>query len=209
MKDYVFLLGRPGSGKSFIYETITRTLKDAGKIKTVKRLDDFPILKELLDADKEFKRHTRKEGGFQVTDWTIVDEVLRTINDRLPGIRRNSNIVFVEFARDNYIKAFENFTEEILKKSLILYVYCPFDICLARNRRRFELRKSNPLDDHIVPTGLMETYYRNDDIEKIYLENPQKLEKMLPCDYVVVDNSKESLTHLIGQFDEVIEKIQN
>ncbi|MCD6413187.1 MAG: hypothetical protein J7L54_03475 [Elusimicrobia bacterium] len=208
MKDYIFLLGRPGCGKSFVYETITRTLIDSGKIKKVKRLDDFPILKELLDADTEFKRHVRKEGGFEVTDWTIVDDVLKTINDRLPEIRKDNDLVFVEFARDKYIRALGNFSGEVLEKALILYIYCPFDVCLARNRRRFELQKSNALDDHIVPSDLMETYYRNDDIEKIYLENPAGLGKILPCDYIVVDNSKESLTNLIGQFEAVLEKIQ-
>ncbi|PIU18545.1 MAG: hypothetical protein COT16_01780, partial [Elusimicrobia bacterium CG08_land_8_20_14_0_20_44_26] len=79
MKDYVFLLGRPGCGKSFVYENILKRLRVAEKINKVRRLDDFPVLKELLDKDTEFKRHLRKEGGFEVTDFTIVDEALRTI----------------------------------------------------------------------------------------------------------------------------------
>jgi len=207
MKDFVFLLGRPGCGKSFIYETIVSSLKETGKVKNVKRVDDFPFLKEILDKDTEFKRHVRKEGGFEVTDWSIIDEVLQLIDERLPEIKKDCDVVFVEFARDKYLKAFKNFSPDILSRSLILYIFSPFEVCLERNRRRFEKARENNLDDHIVPTDLMYSYYKNDDIEEIYLKEPQKLAQLMPCDWIVVDNSKDSVSHLMGQFNKVIEKI--
>jgi len=123
MKDFVFLLGRPGCGKSFIYETIVSSLKETGIVKNVKRVDDFPFLKEILDRDTEFKRHVRKEGGFEVTDWSIVDEVLQLINERLPQIKKDCDVVFIEFARDKYFKAFKNFSSDILSRSLLLYIF--------------------------------------------------------------------------------------
>jgi len=207
MKDYVFLLGRPGCGKSFVYETIMRSLKGTGKYERVKRMDDFPILKELLDKDTSFKRHVRKGGGFEVTDWTIVDEVLATINKRLPAVKKKNDLVFVEFARDNYLSALKNFSAATFSRSLILYIYCPFKVCLARNKKRFEEQKGNALDDHIVPPDLMKTYYRKDDIEEIYLKNRKKLNGFFAADYIVIDNSKESVSFLIKQFDSVLEKI--
>jgi len=207
MKDYVFLLGRPGCGKSFVYETIVRSLMETGKYERVKRMDDFPILKELLGKDTTFKRHVRKAGGFEVTDWTIVDEVLATINRRLPAVKKKNDLVFVEFARDNYLSALKNFSASTFAKALVLYIYCPFEICLARNEKRFKERKGSVLDDHIVPPDLMNTYYRADDIEEIYLKNREKLNGFFTADYIVIDNSKESVTFLINQFDAVIEKI--
>ena len=34
-KDYIFLLGRPGCGKSFVYETIIKKLKETEQIEKV------------------------------------------------------------------------------------------------------------------------------------------------------------------------------
>ncbi len=207
-KDYIFLLGRPGCGKSFIYETIIKKLRETENIEKVERVDDFPILKELLDKDTEFKRHVRKEGGFEVTDFTIIDEVLSTIDNRLEDVKLKNDLVFIEFARAEYISALKNFTEETFTKSMIVYIYCPYEVCLERNKKRFEEQTNNALDDHIVPTDLMESYYKNDDIEKIYLENRSELGKVMPADFFVMDNSKDGLDYLLGQFDRLIEEIK-
>ena len=206
-KDYVFLLGRPGCGKSFVYENLLKRLRETEKVEKVTRLDDFPVLKELLDKDTEFKRHVRKEGGFEVTDFTIVDEVLRVINGRLPSVKEENDLVFVEFVRDSYLSAFKNFSSDTFGKSLLLYIYCPFEVCLARNRKRFEEQKGNALDDHIVPTDLMNSYYKNDDLEKIYLEDRARLDEIMPGDYFVLDNSKDSIDYMRAQFDALSEKI--
>lgn len=170
-------------------------------------MDDFPILKELLDRDTGFKRHVRKDGGFEVTDWTILDDVLSTMSERLPVLRKKNDLVFVEFARNNYLSALKNFSAETFSKALILYIYCPFKVCLARNKKRFKEQKGRALDDHIVPEDLMKSYYRTDDIEEIHRKNPKKLDEVLPADYIVIDNSKESITFLIRQFDAVLVKI--
>lgn len=207
-KDYIFLLGRPGCGKSFVYETIIKKLKETEKIEKVERVDDFPILKELLDKDTEFKRHLRKEGGFEVTDFTIVDEVLSTIDSRLEGVKSKNDLVFIEFARADYISALKNFSAGTFARSMIVYIYCPYEVCLARNRKRFEQQKNNALDDHIVPTDLMESYYKNDDIEKLFLSNRPELDKAMPGDFFVIDNASEGLEALIGQFDALIKELK-
>jgi len=207
-KDYIFLLGRPGCGKSFVYDTIIKKLKETEKMENAERVDDFPILKELLDKDTEFKRHVRKEGGFEVTDFTIIDEVLSTIDSRLENVKLKNDLVFIEFARADYISALKNFRPETFARAMIVYIYCPYDVCLARNRKRFEQQKNNALDDHIVPTDLMESYYKNDDIEKIYLENRSGLDKVMPGDFFVMDNSSEGLEALTGQFDALIKELK-
>jgi len=207
-KDYIFLLGRPGCGKSFVYETIIKKLKETEKVANVERVDDFPILKELLDKDTEFKRHVRKEGGFEVTDFTIIDEVLSTIDSRLEDVKLKNDLVFIEFARAEYISALKNFRAETFARAMIVYIYCPYDVCLARNRKRFEQQKNNALDDHIVPTDLMESYYKNDDIEKIYLEDRTGLNKVMPGDFFVMDNSSEGIEALMGQFDVLIKELK-
>ena len=138
---FIFMLGRPGCGKSYLFKNIfTPVLKEKGY--EVERIDDFPILKKLLSEDKEFKRHLKKEGGFEVTDWSIVDDVL-------------------------------NFSPYIRERTLLLYIWAPFEVCLENNKKRFERGKD--IDDHIVPTDLMFSYYRTDDLEKIFLEKRSSL----------------------------------
>ena len=191
-----------------MYDTIIKKLKETEKMENAERVDDFPILKELLDKDTEFKRHVRKEGGFEVTDFTIIDEVLSTIDSRLENVKLKNDLVFIEFARADYISALKNFRPETFARAMIVYIYCPYDVCLARNRKRFEQQKNNALDDHIVPTDLMESYYKNDDIEKIYLENRAELDKVMPGDFFVMDNSSEGLEALTGQFDALIKELK-
>lgn len=172
--------------------------------KEVTRIDDFPVLKELLDRDTEFKRHYRKEGGFVVTDFTILDDVLKEINRKLKELERLGRIIFVEFARDKYTRALENFDREVLGRSLICYVYCPFDVCVERNILRFEEAKGKSLDDHIAPSDIMKKYYRHDDYEELYLKGEDELKKQAPAPLVVVKNDAEGIDQLEQEIKKVI-----
>ena len=80
MFSFIFLLGRPGCGKSVIYNMLGERLCKEKLASEVMRIDDFPVLKDIVDEDKEFKRHLRKEGGFEVTDLSMLDDVLKRIN---------------------------------------------------------------------------------------------------------------------------------
>jgi hypothetical protein len=166
---FFFLLGRPGCGKSYLYNNVFVPALTEKGIKEVERLDDFPVLQKLLDEDIEFKRHIRRDGGFQVTDWTIIDDVLKEMDKILKGKEKEDKAVLVEFARGNYCGALKNFSDYIRVRSLLVYIWAPFEVCFESNRKRFENRKD--IDDHIVPEALMNTYYKTDDIEQMFLRN--------------------------------------
>ncbi|KXB00346.1 hypothetical protein AKJ42_00985 [candidate division MSBL1 archaeon SCGC-AAA261C02] len=68
MYSYVFLIGRPGCGKSVVYHDLSKRLLEGKLIEETTRIDDFPILQEILREDKELEKHVNKEGGFEVTD---------------------------------------------------------------------------------------------------------------------------------------------
>lgn len=191
MIRFIFMLGRPGCGKSYLYKNVfIPVIKE--KVKEVERMDDFPVLKKLLDEDKDFKRHIRKDGGFEVTDWSIVDDVLREMDLILKKKERDSKIIFVEFARDNYRRAVSNFSEYIEKRSILLYIWAPFEVCLKSNIRRF--KEGGDPDDHIVPVDLMNTYYRTDDLEEVFLKNKNNLpEKFNNWNIIFFDNSNRTL----------------
>ncbi len=203
MFDYVFLLGRPGSGKSAIYRELERRIREEGLANEVVRIDDFPVLKELLDRDVEFKRHYRKEGGFVVTDFTLLEDVLKEMNTKLKGLRKTGRLIFVEFARDKYANALKNFDREVLGRALLLYIYCPFDVCVARNVRRFKEAKGKSVDDHIAPSDIMEKYYRHEDYEELFLKSEDALKKQAPARLVVINNDSDGIEKLKREIDRI------
>ncbi|WP_287031745.1 cell division protein FtsZ [Methylobacterium sp. CG08_land_8_20_14_0_20_71_15] len=183
---------------------VAERLRAEGLASDVTRIDDFPVLKELLGRDTEFKRHYLKEGGFVVTDFTILDDVLKEINRKLHELERPGRIIFVEFARDKYARALENFDREVLGHSLILYIYCPFDVCVERNIRRFRGAKGKTPDDHISPSDIMERYYRHDDYEALFLKSEEELKRQAPAPLVVVRNDAEGLEILEQGLEKVV-----
>ena len=203
--SFVFLLGRPGSGKSAVYRMLGQRLREEGLASDITRIDDFPVLRELLDRDTEFKRHYRKEGGFVVTDFTILDDVLEEINSKLKELEQSGRVTFVEFARARYANALKNFDREVLDHSLILYIYCPFDVCVERNVRRFREARGKDIDEHIVPTDIMEHYYRYDDYEELCLKSEAELKRHAPVPLVVVRNDVEGM----GQLERELEKVMD
>lgn len=205
MISYVFLLGRPGSGKSVVYKLCEEKLKRMGM--SCQRVDDFLTLKEILAEDKDFKRHILKNGGFAVTDWSVVDEALQRLNNLVKKLKAENKIIFIEFARDNYTNAFKNFTRDVLDESIILYIYSTFEECYRRNVERFKKAKKASHDDHIVPLDLMKTYYRTDDYEQAYLKSEQELMNIAPARTIVLDSTvsgQEGIKNLTRQIESKI-----
>ncbi len=200
------MLGRPGCGKSVIYNMLGERLRKEKLAREVMRIDDFPVLKDIVDEDKEFKRHLRKEGGFEVTDLSMLDDVLKRINDQLKKLEKHGRVIFVEFSRDSYAHAMKNFDRDVLNRSLILYIYTPFDVCLERNVRRFKVQKN--LDDHIVPSDMMKKYYKYDDYEELFLKSENELKKQVPARLVVIKNDADELDKLKNELKKVITAIR-
>ena len=203
MFSFIFLLGRPGCGKSIIYNMLGELLRKEKLASEVMRIDDFPVLKDIVDEDKEFKRHLRKEGGFEVTDLSMLDDVLKRINGQLKKLEKPGRVIFVEFSRNSYIHAMKNFDRDVLNRSLILYIYAPFDVCLERNVRRFR-EEPKGLDDHIVPSDMMKKYYRHDDYEELYLKSEAELKQQVPASLVVVRNDAEGLERLKLELEKAV-----
>lgn len=198
MLKYIFLLGRPGCGKSFVSNILTEKLRSGEVAEKFEKIDDFPVLKELLGKDKDLQKHIRKNGGFAITERSILNEALQIINQRLPQITLPKKIIFIEFARNNYKEALNNFSSEILKNSIILYIKTSFEICIKRNRERFKKKKN--INDHIVPPYIMESYYKTDDIEQSLFKNKEiELENIF-----VLENDNISIEELKSKLDDFV-----
>lgn len=179
-------------------------MREEGLAEEFRRVDDYPILKEIIEQDTDFKKHVLAEGEFQITDRSIYDDVLKEVSHRLKGLQKQGRMVFVEFARNNYANALRNFDREVLDRSLIVYIYCPFEVCCERNVRRFKEAGPKGLDEHIVPRDQMEKYYRHEDYEELYLRSEDELRKRSPAPTVVVRNDMESLERLKQELEKVI-----
>ncbi|MEM1688974.1 MAG: AAA family ATPase [Candidatus Hadarchaeales archaeon] len=159
----IFLLGRPGSGKTTIFKMLREELASSGVDAEIVKINDFPILLKIFEEDKEFKRHKPTPGGFKVTDESVWDDMAKELAKTVEKLQEPGRLVFVEFARKSYERALKNFDKKILEKSLAIYVKVPFDICLKRNLKRSGMET----EIHLVPEEEMRKTYEEDDHDKI------------------------------------------
>ncbi|OGV54290.1 MAG: hypothetical protein A2X49_09480, partial [Lentisphaerae bacterium GWF2_52_8] len=186
---YIFLLGRPGCGKSVVFKKITDKLKAAGVGENYIRVDDFPKLWHIFQTDKEWKRcRPTPDGGYKVTDNTVWDDLLVEVNKDLKELNKPGGVVFVEFSRPDYVHSLANFTPDIMENAAVLYIDCPFDICWARNVRRHEAAVAAGGDDHLVSREEMEKTYLNDDFED--------LKKKCSVPFISIENYRDDLSLL-------------
>lgn len=170
---HIFLLGTPGVGKSEIfYPQLSEQIVKEGLAKETPRIDDFPKLWNIFQTDKKFKRCRRTaDGGYKVTDQGVWDEILRDVNKDVLKMQDDNRVIFIEFSRANMVHSLtENFSREILTRSLVLYALCPFDVCWRRNVARHKAAKKEGGDDHLVPREEMESTYAKDDHDALFRE---------------------------------------
>ena len=162
----VFLIGRPGCGKSVVYRILAEELRARGYESELKRVDDFPFLKRIFDTDIEYKRHRPAPGGgVKITDDTVWDDLARALNEQALKLQDPNRLLYIEFSRDNYVRAFKHFSQKILQNSVVVYIDVPFDLCWERNARR--VREEKGLDAHLVSREEMEKTYLHDDSEEL------------------------------------------
>jgi adenylate kinase family enzyme len=158
MSVKLFILGRPGSGKSTASHHIATTAWNKGRF--VLRLRDYEILLRMFQADdgKE-KFRAREHGGFDVRDLSELDTALEELKERirlhLPLEKRH--VLLIEFARANYSKAFELFSAELLRDAYFLFIETDVETCIQRIRERV----AHPLsaDDFFVSEDILRGYY--------------------------------------------------
>ncbi len=201
---YIFLLGRPGCGKSAIYRMVIDKLKQKNVGKEYPRVDDFPKLWAIFQNDEktgEWKRCKKTpDGGYKVTDDTIWDDILKQVNKDLLKFK-SDEVIFVEFSRSNYVNALKNFSQQILKNSVIVYIDCSFEICWERNVERHKNAIAAGTDDHLVSREEMEKTYLYDDKDKLV--------QLKEYEIVVIKNEQNGYDHLKEPVEKLIEIILN
>jgi hypothetical protein len=111
-------------------------------------------------------------------------------------------MIFIEFARSNYVEAVQNFDRSILDSCIVIYTEVSFDTCWARNVARHEAAIAQDGDDHLVPRGEMEKRYLHDD-QDAFVRHMR--DQNIPV--VVVNNEADGEEHLKKQVEELFKNL--
>lgn len=207
---YVFLLGRPGCGKSALYRELEKRILESGQAKTFQRVDDFPKLwaafqrDDALEKEGKERLYSRRtdEGELRLTNDDLFNVILKEVNSDVLKIDKPDHMLFLEFARSNYVEALQNFDKSILDNCIAIYIEVSFDICWARNVARHEAAIAQDGDDHLVPRVDMERIYLHDDQDAFvqYMKDQN-----IPV--LVVNNEADGEGHLNKQVEELFKNL--
>lgn len=167
----LFILGLPGSGKSEVARCIDAHARDKSSLYINRswfttRFNDYPILDEMSRNEKEGKFFERLEPrGFNVLNIEAFDIALQRLERRIRdyiSCAKKEEIILVEFARNDYWRAFGQFDKTFLKDAYFIYLGADLEVCKQRIRER-AIKPMYPEDDYTVSDYIFEKYYHSDD----------------------------------------------
>jgi hypothetical protein len=205
----VFVLGRPGSGKSFALRIIVEYIKQRNNKWSVSIVRDYEILWQMFIANRTVKNEPRKflptdYDSFEVIDFSVLDDASKEIEKSVKTIfaLNEDKIIFIEFARDNYQVALRQFTREFLQDAYFLLVEAELKTCIRRIHKR--IAHPDSIDDHFVSDNIMRSYYCLDN--KDYMLTNFKQEYGIEKEIEVLENSGsvEDFTKKVHHFISII-----
>ncbi len=161
----VFLIGRPGSGKSTAAHYISKQVHRQ-KCSTT-HIYDYTILHSWFMAEMYNPRnkhkyfHPRGHDGFDVLDFSVLSKALEEVERKARkymSFRRR--LVLIEFARDDYSEVLRTFSDDFLQDAYFLYFDADIKTCIERVRER-SLHPTTEYD-HFVSTEIITSYYDKD-----------------------------------------------
>ena len=171
----VFLLGRPGSGKSALAQLIKVSADRRGWL--AQHFYDYKYLQDMFQREIE-KKIPLEEGafrqkgpetchGFDVVDFSVLDTALEQMAAKIRADELNSSednkLLLIEFARQEYSRALNIFGHDILQDAHLLYIRSDLESCIERVRQRAIDNMSRSELDHFVSDDIMRRYYSGDD----------------------------------------------
>jgi adenylate kinase family enzyme len=206
----LFVLGLPGSGKSTVARYITTYTK--GMAWKATRINDYVILQNMFMADTEHKQFKPTEyGGFDVLDLTAFDIALQRleqeINKHISSSPMPEELILIEFSRNEYQRAFLQFSPAFLQDAYFLYLDVDIETCKGRIRER--VAHPSTEDDFFVSEYIFRAYYNKDNGQSIssILERSFGIDKQRVA---VIENNRslQVSTSKIEQFVETIFELE-
>jgi hypothetical protein len=157
----LFVLGRPGTGKSTAARHIAQIAREHGW--HAEHIDDYSILYWMYLNDRlgRFCPASTNLDGFRVVDVSVFDEaltiMLHGVDLALTRTSNQMNLVIIEFARSTYKTSLGQFSQDFLEESYFLLLYSDIDTCMAR----IEHRAQHPVyeGDHYTSRKAMEDFH--------------------------------------------------
>ena len=183
----VFLLGRPGSGKTsafYILEKIARKKK-----KKAIRFREYTILREMIHQDG-FKNNFRfvEFGGLDILDFSVFNESARRLEQQIQSYLSTSNeneLIFIELARDDYSQAMNCFSREFLQDAYFLFTEADVETCI--NRIHYRVAHPRKTDGHYVSDYIVKSYYNTNNLP--YMSYKFRLEYAIQKQVIVIENT--------------------
>lgn len=173
----VFLLGRPGSGKSTVARFFQAIAQKNGW--DVLHLYDYQLLQRWFqrEQDKNIPEEQCmfspkgpetchgfdvRKGKFYILD-TVLKEMAEEVRAEVQRRSASDKLILIEFARQEYSKALYLFGQDILREAHLLYVELGLDTCIERVHFRAAENRARSEYDHFVSDEIMRDYYKEDD----------------------------------------------
>lgn len=198
----VFILGRPGSGKSTAARHLNRLM--TCQEWSVKHFNDYDILWEMFLADTEHRKfRPTSHNGFDATDFTVLDDALKELEKRVQAEMEQVNLLTIEFARDDYRMALKQFSPEFLQDSYFLFLDADIETCLRRVHDRVECAATE--DDHpSFSDDIFRRYYARDN--RLYMANHLPVEFGIRKLARVIDNTGP-LSHFLSSLQQFADEL--
>jgi len=215
----LFVIGSPGCGKSTAACYIRSLLKVYGW--SSDRINDYQILREMFleeernaGANRWFK--ASDHNGFDILNFTAFDVALQLLEKRAAELVAQNEttsaskplFLIIEFARNDYVKAFQLFSPEFLQDAYFLYLETPVETCKKRIQARIAKPENKQTeDDYYVSDYIFEAYYdlENDESLTEVLEKDCKIERKR----IIVLRNNEELKVIFQEIATFIRYITN
>jgi adenylate kinase family enzyme len=166
-KVKVFVLGRPGSGKTTAVRHLIALAKERDWDFT--RIKDYDILCDMFREDSNYKRfQPTVHGGFDVIDLSVFDLVLKKLEKKVKKkVKKkssNDELIIIEFARNDYRAALKCFNQNLLRSSYFIFVDAEIETCIKRIHDRITFCPTAE-DNHYVSEYIIKSYYYRDNWE--------------------------------------------
>lgn len=165
----LFILGRPGSGKSTVANSIIRLVEPKG-FRYV-RINDYPYLYNEFQIEQHQGKAGSKQAcfkktrnnGFEVKSPLVLDDALDYIARLAAQAYANimNDLVIVEFARSDYSASLKRFQPALLQEARFLYIEADVPACIKRVKERIASKNKSP-DDTYVSVKTFKQYYSKD-----------------------------------------------